>query len=91
LNGEARPVPSRGGGGRFGWGAAAGQAVQSPQSERAARIHRKRETSQIGLPIAQRQRLLKQQVPHEICMASRIAHIDDMLWLNFFSNVKTDQ
>ena len=66
-------------------------AVQSPESDRAAHIHRKRETSQIGLPIAQRQRLLKQQVPHEICMASRIAHIDHMLWLNFFSDVKTDQ
>jgi lysyl-tRNA synthetase class II len=27
-------------------------AVQSPESERAARIHGKRETSQLGLPIA---------------------------------------
>ena len=36
-------------------------AVQSPESERAARIHRKRETRQIGLPIAQRQRPSKQR------------------------------
>jgi hypothetical protein len=44
-------------------------AVQSPASEPAARIHSKRETSQIGLPIlpiAQRQRPSKQPTTHEI-------------------------
>jgi hypothetical protein len=45
-------------------------AVQSPESERAARIHSKREMSQIGLPIAQRQRPSKQRATHEIFMAS---------------------
>ena len=41
-------------------------AVQSPESERAARIHRKRETRQIGLPIAQRQRPSTPRTTHEI-------------------------
>ena len=41
-------------------------AVQSPESERAARIHHKRETRQIGLPIAQRQRPSTPRTTHEI-------------------------
>jgi hypothetical protein len=41
-------------------------AVQSPASEPAARIHSKRETSQIGLPIAHRQPPSKQPATHEI-------------------------
>ena len=41
-------------------------AVQSPESERAARIHRKRETSQIGLPIAQPQCPSTPRATHEI-------------------------
>ena len=41
-------------------------AVRSPESERAARIHGKRETSQIGLPIAQRQCPSTPRATHEI-------------------------
>ncbi|AMS33002.1 hypothetical protein AEM42_12615 [Betaproteobacteria bacterium UKL13-2] len=41
-------------------------AVQSPEIERAARIHRKRETSQIGLPIAQRQHPSTPRATHGI-------------------------
>jgi hypothetical protein len=41
-------------------------AVQSPESERAARIHGKRETSQIGLPIAQRQHPSTLRATHEM-------------------------
>ena len=39
--------------------------THSPESERAARIHRKRETSQIGLPIAERQRPSTSRGTHE--------------------------
>jgi hypothetical protein len=47
-------------------------AVQSPESDRAAHIHRKRETSQIGLPIAQRQRPSPPRASHEVFrLASR--------------------
>ncbi len=54
-------------------------AVQSPESERAARIHRKTETSQIGLPIAQRQRPSKQRpspprATHEILRLTKRPH-----------------
>jgi hypothetical protein len=41
-------------------------AVRSPESERAARIHGKRETSQIGLPIAQPQCPSTPRATHEI-------------------------
>jgi hypothetical protein len=40
--------------------------IHSPESERAARIHSKKETSQIGLPIAQRQRPSTPRAAHEI-------------------------
>jgi hypothetical protein len=40
-------------------------AVQFAESERAARINNKRETSQIGLPIAQRRRPPMQRATHE--------------------------
>jgi hypothetical protein len=51
-------------------------AVQSPESERAARIHGKRETSQIGLPIAQRQHPSTLRATHEMFRLVQLARLE---------------